>query len=407
MNAPELRRASFRGVPFEVISSDFKVGRRTQTFEYPQRDVPFTEDLGRSKRMITLTAYVVGADYIARMKRLIAACEKQGSGRLIHPWLGTMEVIAVDATSPRFEANRLATVSLNFVESGKLSFPNSLVDTGARCLEAASLLTNNAFDEFIKEFDLSGAQDFVKKTVGEDFAGILTTDSLSRVYQAFDLADDLADLANDAITLISGSPESLGQRVLDCLGLQGFASTVHAWSDVADRFSRLTKEESLNSAASEAVASKTTSEKIETACAAVQTLVRQTALSNAILAASEVGTENDRADDSAPVQTAPYDDLIQVRDGILEAIDVEVFKTQNDSIYEALSQARSAVYEAITQRAEKQARLVTFTPSTVVPALVLAYDYYGDSTRELELVERNKIRHSGFVPSIPLKLLNE
>ena len=64
MNAPELRRASFRGVPFEVTSSDFKVGRRTQTFEYPQRDTPFTEDLGRSKRTITLTAYVIGAAYV-------------------------------------------------------------------------------------------------------------------------------------------------------------------------------------------------------------------------------------------------------------------------------------------------------------------------------------------------------
>lgn len=151
MNAPELRRASFRGVPFEVTSSDFKVGRRTQTFEYPQRDTPFTEDLGRSKRTITVTAYVIGADYITRMKRLIAACEKQGAGRLIHPWLGTMEVVAVDLTSPRFESNRLSTVTLSFVESGKLEFPNSIVDAGGRCLKAASALTNANFDEFIKE----------------------------------------------------------------------------------------------------------------------------------------------------------------------------------------------------------------------------------------------------------------
>lgn len=407
MNAPELRRASFRGVPFEVTSSDFKVGRRTQTFEYPQRDTPFTEDLGRSKRTITLTAYVIGADYITRMKRLIAACEKQGSGRLIHPWLGTMEVVAVDLTSPKFESNRLSTVTLNFVESGKLEFPNSIVDAGSHCLKAASALSNSAFDEFIKEFDIAGAQDFVKKTVGEDFTKLLSAESLNRIYQAFDLADDLADLANDAITLVSGSPGSLGQRLMDVLGLQGFASTVHAWSDVANRFSLLTKESSLSSAESPVAASRTTSERIEAANAAIQTLVRQSAISNAVLAASEVGSENDRADTSAVVQTAPYDDLILVRDNILEAIDSEMFRTRNDAVYEALNQAHSAVYEAITQRAENQARLVTFTPSAVTPALVLAYDYYGDSTREPEIVGRNKIRHSGFVPSVPLKLLNE
>lgn len=407
MNAPELRKASFRGVPFEVTSSDFKVGRRTQTFEYPQRDTPFTEDLGRSKRTITMTAYVIGADYITRMKRLIGACEKAGPGRLIHPWLGTMEVVAVDLTSPRFDSNRIATVTLNFVESGKLEFPNSIVDAGGRCLKAAGALVNASFDQFIGNFDLSGVQDFVKKAVGENFAGILSDDSMTRIYGAFDLADDLADLANDAITLVSGGPSLLAQRVMDFLGLQGFASTVCAWSDVANRFSSLSKEKFLNSAQPDAVASRTTSAKIEKANAAVQTLLRQAALANAVVAASEVGGENDRQDEAAPVQTAPYDDLIAIRDNVLEALDEEMLKTGNDAVYEALNEAYAAVYEAITQRAENQARLVSFTPSAVTPALVLAYDYYGDAAREAEIVGRNKIRHSGFVPAIPLKLLNE
>lgn len=407
MNAPELRKASFRGVAFEVTSSDFKVGRRTQTFEYPQRDTPFTEDLGRSKRTITMTAYVIGADYITRMKRLIAACEKAGSGRLIHPWLGTMEVVAVDLTSPRFDSNRIATVTLNFVESGKLEFPNSIVDAGGRCLKAAGALVNASFDDFVGNFDISGVQDFVKKAVGENFAGILSDDSMTRIYGAFDLADDLADLANDAITLISGAPSSIAQRIQDFLGIQGMVSTVRAWSDVANRFSLLTKEKSLHSAAPDAVASRTTSARIENANAALQTLVRQTALANAIVAASEVGGENDRQDASSPAQTAPYDDLIAIRDNILEALDSEMFNTGNDAVYEALNEAHAAVYEAITQRAENQARLVTFTPSAVTPALVLAYDYYGDAEREAEIVGRNKIRHSGFVPAIPLKLLNE
>ncbi|MBS4768124.1 MAG: DNA circularization N-terminal domain-containing protein [Burkholderiales bacterium] len=407
MNAPELRKASFRGVAFEVTSSDFKVGRRTQTFEYPQRDTPFTEDLGRSKRTITMTAYVIGADYITRMKRLIAACEKAGSGRLIHPWLGTMEVVAVNLTSPRFDSNRIATVTLNFVESGKLEFPNSIVDAGGRCLKAAGALVNASFDDFVGNFDISGVQDFVKKAVGENFAGILSDDSMTRIYGAFDLADDLADLANDAITLISGAPDSIAQRIQDFLGLQGMASTVRAWSDVANRFSLLTREKSLHSAAPDAVASRTTSARIENANAAVQTLVRQTALANAIVAASEVGGENDSQDLYFPARTAPYDDLIAIRDNILEALDSEMFNTGNDAVYEALNEAHAAVYEAITQRAENQARLVTFTPSAVTPALVLAYDYYGDAAREAEIVGRNKIRHSGFVPAIPLKLLNE
>lgn len=407
MNAPQLRRASFRGVPFEVTSSNLSIGRRTQTFEYPQRDDPFTEDMGRSKRTIRITAFVVGYDYIARMKRLIAACEKPGSGRLIHPWLGSMEVTPTDLSAPVFESNRVASVSLTFVESGKLQYPNALLDVGAKCLSAAQLLVNAEFDEFVKTFDLSGAQDFVKEAVGLDLQGILNSETVQSVCDAFDLADELATLSHDVITLAEGGADVLFNRVLDTYGLQGFASTVHAWTDVSHRFRSLTQSSELNSAKPQAVASRTTSERIEKANAAGQAMIRGLSVANMVVAASEIGTSNDRLDASTPVQTAPYDDLIAVRNEILEAIDEESLKVSSDPIYEALCESRSAVYEAITQRAENQARLVSFKPSSVQPALVLAYDYYGDASREAEIVGRNKIRHSGFVPAVELKLLNE
>lgn len=407
MNAPQLRRASFRGVPFEVTSSNLSVGRRTQTFEYPQRDDPFTEDMGRSKRTIRITAFVVGYDYIARMKRLIAACEKPGSGRLIHPWLGSMEVTPTDLSAPVFESNRVASVSLTFVESGKLQYPNALLDVGAKCLSAAQMLVNAEFDEFVRTFDLSGAQDFVKEAVGLDLQGILNSETVQSVCDAFDLADELATLSHDVITLAEGGADALFNRVLDTYGLQGFASTVHAWTDVSHRFRSLTQSSELNSAKPQAVASRTTSERIEKANAAGQAMIRGLSVANMVVAASEIGTSNDRLDASTPVQTAPYDDLIAVRNEILEAIDEESLKVSSDPIYEALCESRSAVYEAITQRAENQARLVSFKPSSVQPALVLAYDYYGDASREAEIVGRNKIRHSGFVPAVELKLLNE
>lgn len=407
MNAPQLRRASFRGVPFEVTSSNLSIGRRTQTFEYPQRDDPFTEDMGRSKRTIRITAFVVGYDYIARMKRLIAACEKPGSGRLIHPWLGSMEVTPTDLSAPVFESNRVASVSLTFVESGKLQYPNALLDVGAKCLSAAQLLVNAEFDEFVRTFDLSGAQDFVKEAVGLDLQGILNSETVQSVCDAFDLADELATLSHDVIALAEGGADALFNRVLDTYGLQGFASTVHAWTDVSHRFRSLTQSSELNSAKPQAVASRTTSERIEKANAAGQAMIRGLSVANMVVAASEIGTSNDRLDASTPVQTAPYDDLIAVRNEILEAIDEESLKVSSDPIYEALCESRSAVYEAITQRAENQARLVSFKPSSVQPALVLAYDYYGDASREAEIVGRNKIRHSGFVPAVELKLLNE
>jgi prophage DNA circulation protein len=79
----------------------------------------------------------------------------------------------------------------------------------------------------------------------------------------------------------------------------------------------------------------------------------------------------------------------------------------SDDLFQILVQARSAVYQDMTERAEGMAKLVTFTPPETMPALVLAYDYYGDASRDSEIVERNKVKHGGFVASEALKILNE
>lgn len=100
MFSTRLRKASFNGVSFEVVSSEFNFGRRNITHEYPQRDIPYTEDLGRLKRQFTVTGFIIGTDYIQLTKRLINTIEepkKDSNGivsacKLIHPWLGTLNV---------------------------------------------------------------------------------------------------------------------------------------------------------------------------------------------------------------------------------------------------------------------------------------------------------------------------
>ncbi|MCG5030745.1 hypothetical protein MAF45_04705 [Mesosutterella sp. OilRF-GAM-744-9] len=86
--------------------------------------------------------------------------------------------------------------------------------------------------------------------------------------------------------------------------------------------------------------------------------------------------------------------------------DSEMLKTEDDDVYRALVNARAAVWGDLTIRAESRARLIDYSPSEVMPALVLAYDYYGDATRDSEIVERNNIRRPAFVPARALKLLS-
>ncbi len=158
----QLRFASFRGVPFQVNDSDLGAGRRVQVHEYPQRDVPWVEDLGRATREISFDGFVIGADYITQANRLLTALESAGPGTLVHPWLGSMQVCLSQPVRLRFDAGLgMATISMSFVEAGDLSFPNPTHSTQAVSRLTADGLAQAAISDFAKTYTVAGFQSFV------------------------------------------------------------------------------------------------------------------------------------------------------------------------------------------------------------------------------------------------------
>src|SRR4051812_33537247 len=104
----QLRDASFRGIPFGVFSSEARFGRRNAVHEYPYRDTVWVEDLGRAARRISLIGFLVGDDVIAQREQLIAACETEGDGELIHPTLGHLtDSLMSLSTEERWERGRV------------------------------------------------------------------------------------------------------------------------------------------------------------------------------------------------------------------------------------------------------------------------------------------------------------
>ncbi|MBM3114284.1 hypothetical protein [Jeongeupia naejangsanensis] len=67
-------------------------------------------------------------------------------------------------------------------------------------------------------------------------------------------------------------------------------------------------------------------------------------------------------------------------------------------MYEPLSLLRIGLLSTVPDPAERLPRLVTVTPPTTLPALVLAYSYCGDPYQADDLVPRNGISRPGFVP---------
>ena len=423
----KLLPASFRGVKFFIEKAELSAGRRTQVHEYPLRDKPFVEDLGRATRTISITAFVIGSDFIEQAKALLEAVETPGSGQLVHPWLGEMKVTATAASKLSFDNRaRIASISLTFTESGDLSFPSESKDKSMLSKMAADDLSISAIQNFVDSIDISAMSDYVQAALAGDLLDVIGVVSSSDLAAAFDLADGLADLAADAMTFITTDPAVFANQLMNALGLSRFSTTIAAWSGVAGQIRNLVKDEKLGSStkrlnvitATGEVTSSTQRQVIQNR-AAVETLTRQALLVQAVGVSTLVGTETDKImPDLMPgtspqeamtyteaeaaeagmsaVSTTSYDGIIEVRDAILEVLDDEMLLSTTDAEFQALSDARVSVFEEMTERADRESRLMDVELPEVMPAQVVAYDYYADAGRDLEIVARNGIENGGF-----------
>ena len=172
----QLQKASFRGVPFLFEASDGELGRRVVLHEYPLRDKPFAEDLGRKARRWSIEAYVLGSGYMAQRDALVKAIEEAGPGALVHPYLGTLQVVLVEARGPR-ESSReggMARFALTFAEAGDNTYPAAAIATGTAVADRADAALAVAAADFAGGFDLAGQPELVA-TAAEDLGqGLLS-----------------------------------------------------------------------------------------------------------------------------------------------------------------------------------------------------------------------------------------
>ena len=106
-----LKRASFRGAQFYVDTGVRESGRRVVNHEFPKRNLPYAEDMGRRAREFTVRGYLIvyptggvnstapsndplrQANYITARDALITALETDDIANLQLPLLGVMSVM--------------------------------------------------------------------------------------------------------------------------------------------------------------------------------------------------------------------------------------------------------------------------------------------------------------------------
>jgi prophage DNA circulation protein len=138
----QLLPGSWRGVGFVMDSTPTKAGRRVAVHEYPYRDTVWPEDLGKLPRRYQVQAYLVGDDVYQQKKAMITACETSGPGTLVHPTLGSLQVVLLDfTTTDRRDRGRYCEVDLSFIDTASTAFPTSAANTGGLVSTAVGALT--------------------------------------------------------------------------------------------------------------------------------------------------------------------------------------------------------------------------------------------------------------------------
>ena len=392
----DYRPGSFRGVPFNLKRSTRNGGRRTVLDEFPLRDEPVTQDLGRAARQFALEMVLIGPDYMSARDRLLSALESHGPGTLIHPFYGevSVSVLGTYSCEESTEQGGRASISQTFVETSEKPRPDDKAVPGVAVNEAADTVQADAVAEFEDKFNVT------------DYAGFVAEgaiDTLSNATNAIYSAGGLLSGSNQFSALFSrltsnfqGLVLAPGNLAASLLGVvRGFSSTSNPFSALRAQLMLFDLGSSSKSVRGSGYVTPSRSQQAVNQNA-IYTLIERAAVTEA----ARIATGRPLDSNGQPVGGVTYesrDQAATVRDQVLAEIDRQQLAADRGS-YRALAKLGSELVRDMNSRSTSLAPLSTFHTLTTQPALLIAHRLYGDGRRADEIVSRNRIKHPGFVP---------
>lgn len=370
------RPASFRAVDFWVIDAGLTAGRRLARHEYPQRDKPYMEDMGRRAREYKVTGFIIGPDYMRGRDAILKAVEEAGAGQLVHPYHGTKIVTVAECElTESSEHGGQAKFTFTFVEAGEQKQPAASVDTGVVLKNSQDAAFSSVGADFLTKYSLDGLPSWGVADIQNTIAGFLSLDSFGS------LGSPLASLQSDLGSLMR-LPVSLVGRILDLF--RSLPSTT-AVLDRRPVVNSLPFQTSTRAA-------------VQVQQANVTALFERAALIQqaGLLSNAELET-------SADVQSSRAE-IIQRFDDHDYATDVPRPSTE---VASNLKLVRTAAIQNLSLQNATLPRTYSMQLIEPRPALALAYEVYGQ-LRDKDVIARNAVRHPGFVQAgTPLQLTVE
>jgi len=464
-------KGSFRGVEFLVDNVESTIGRRTVTHEFPAKDKPFVEDLGRKARLINLEAYFVGPDYMVSRDRLRTEIEDTpGKGTLIHPYWGEMQVtVTGDARIRETPAEGgVARVSFTVTEAGE-ELPTIEPDKAAALTieaDAADAAMKESFEDdfavvgYIADVGQAAVDTIaamtteIRKIKGRVNAVMAIADQFEVAITALedtaqdlietpgDLADAMTDIVSDIVASVasvgtswdsyfddneqpgavtgtpvksptSASPASGDKRAdimlkthrdMSRIGDRDYVESILLDANGDPLPDEYVSKVTLDPAFEEVpyIPSTAGTSNPRRTPQRTQEATNQAALIRLVKVSATTAAA--RAVITTPVSSVDKSD--EIRDAILLALD-DLIESADDTTYGPFTDLRVALVTYLQSASAELPRIVTFTPGTTMPAIVIAQQLYGHIDLETDIIARNNIRNPSRVPGgEPLEVLS-
>jgi prophage DNA circulation protein len=379
--------------------------------EYPQRDLPFFEDLGQQAKTHDITAFIIGADCLEQRDKLLKALEA-GSGELVHPWLGRLQVRVgeCDMTHTRQDGG-LVTFALKFYPDQPVPFPTATVSTQKVLLAKADTLLGSAVARFEQAMTLIKAARI----------GIANLrNSLTGVYEVIkEQLKPLIEQYKEITELVKAVKELPREVAAEFKGLLGDIKELKAFAKEGYRGVIADVSQQLEAIRKADAPKLTTGKDTSAAAQAMADLVQDTMLVKVAqwVASMPVATTPVKLQSTPSVgqqvhqpvtrQEVPVtDDMQALRDAVAVAVNPMLDKA-GPVHFQAINDLKDALNAHLKAVASSGVRLVSKSFQESLPALVVAYKQFTDATRVDEVSQRNAAAHPGFMSPNDVKVSRE
>ncbi|WP_339521839.1 DNA circularization protein [Pseudomonas sp. EL_65y_Pfl2_R96] len=409
----DLLPASFRGISFLIPQASVPIGMKGQLHEFPQRDEPFFEQLGKQSQVHRLTCWIIGDDCFERRDKFLEAIQTPGAGELVHPWLGRMQVKAGEGDMTHdFQQGGMVSFSVTFYPDTPLKFPTAKVNSQQQVVKASDSLLDSALARYkaaMAKVDqarlglarLRNTLSNVYTVIQQQFAPFVGvfTNLTGFVQSLMNSPDALSSLFSSYFSDFSVD-DYLGS---DSSG-SGYRNTVATATQQAEAVANINTVSQAGGVDAAAVSQATANLVQDALLVQVALIISEMPIaSQPVSSVTAPSVEQQAIQPPVRPEVPVADDVIELRENLNEAI-FEASLKADPGHYIVLNTLRQTLVKHLTAVAESGVRLVEITPPETLSALVLAYRRFGDASRESEVVQRNRLRHPGFVPARPIKI---